>query len=271
MYERNSSPDDQIPAGLLGVMALDRVEILGIPIDKVTMDEAIRKVAAFIESGRPHLVVTPNPEIVYASRTDPELRQLLRAASLSVPDGAGIVWASRYLGDPVPERVAGIDLMAGLLELSSRRGFRVFLLGSGPGVAEEAARRLQKAYPGLSVVGVQHGYFRPEEEDRVIEAIRAARPHILLVGMGAPKQEIWLARNLERLGVPVCLGVGGSLDVWAGRARRAPPWMRRANLEWLYRLYREPRRATRMLALPRFAWAVVREGIGRWLKKGGED
>lgn len=251
--------------------SLDRVEILGIPFDKVTMDEAVRRVATFIEEGGPHLVVTPNPEIVYASKTDPELRDLLRAASLVVPDGAGIVWASRYLGDPVPERVPGIDLMAGLLEMSSRRGFRVFLLGSRPGVAEEAAHRLRQAYPGLSVAGTLHGYFRPEEEGQVIRTIRAAAPDILLVGMGAPRQEKWLARNLQRLGVPVGLGVGGSLDVWAGRARRAPPWMRRANLEWLYRLYREPRRAIRMLALPRFAWAVVRQGKGRLKERGGED
>lgn len=243
---------------------MSRASILGVAVDRVSLDEAVARVEGFIadfaRDGRTRLVVTPNPEIIYAARTDGELAAALREADLSLPDGTGVVWAARRLGEPVPERVAGIDLMERLLALSARRGYRVFFLGTRPEVVARAAEVARRRYPGLAVAGYHHGYFGPEEDGAVVAAIRSARPDLLIVGMGSPRDQTWLWRHRGDLGVPVGLGVGGSLDVLAGVVRRAPRWLQSLGLEWLYRLLRQPRRWRRMLALPRFVWAVWRTG-----------
>lgn len=246
-----------------------RINLLGAPVDALDLDGAAEQVAAFVAAGRPRQVITLNPEILYRARQEPELLALLNAADLVTADGAGIVWAARMAGTPVPERVTGIDLTLRLLPRAVREGWRVFLLGAAPGVAAEAARRLQTQYPGLVIAGTHHGYFQsgassPETvaqsgqvtEDEVVELVRRARPHLLFAGLGAPKQEWFIARHQEAMGVPVAMGVGGSFDVLAGRVRRAPRWLQRMHLEWLGRLFMEPARWRRMLVLPRFAWLV---------------
>ncbi|HEY8417424.1 MAG TPA: WecB/TagA/CpsF family glycosyltransferase [Limnochordales bacterium] len=236
---------------------LGRVTILGTGVDPVTKAEALDRAEALIRRGEPAQVVTINPELVMHAQRDPAVAAALARAALVVPDGIGIVWAARLLGRPVPERVPGIEFAEGLLHRAAVLGYRVFLLGAAPGVAEEAARRLAARCPGLMVAGTHHGYFRPEDEAAVVEAIRRAQPHILLVALGAPRQELWIARHLEACRVPLAVGVGGSLDVFAGRVRRAPVWMQQVGLEWLYRLVRQPARAGRMLALPQFALRVL--------------
>ncbi len=238
-----------------------RVEILGVGVDRVDAAEALARVQALIRAGRPAQVVTANAELVMHARRDPELAEVVRQAALVVPDGIGLIWAAGLLGDPLPERVPGIELAERLVAESGSAGYSVYFLGAAPGVAEEAAARLRARYPDLQLAGVRHGYFRPEEEPAVLEAIASARPGLLLVGLGMPRQEKWIARHLAQLGVPVAVGVGGSFDVWSGRVRRAPRWMQRLGLEWAYRLARQPRRALRMTALPRFAAAVLAE---RW-------
>lgn len=269
-----------------------RVEILGIGVDVVTAKEAVERVASFWREGaaeerepgrerepdrgerrpvegapRPRAarqVVTLNPEMIMAAQESAELREALATSALVVPDGIGVVWASRVLGTPLPERVAGIDLAAALLEVAAREGRKVFFLGGKPGVAEEAAERLCRRCPGLRVAGVHHGYFTEAENDRVVEVIAGASPDLLLVGLGAPKQELWIRRHRDRLGAHVAIGVGGALDVFAGRVRRAPQGWQRLGLEWAYRLIQEPRRYRRMLALPRFAAAVLWD---RWQRR----
>lgn len=240
-----------------------RVRVLGTPVDAATMAEAVEAAGVLVERGRPSMIVTTNPELIMHAQGDPELGAILDGADLVVPDGIGVVWAARLLGHRVPERVPGVELTEALLALAAARGYRVYFLGAAEGVAVEAAARLTSRFPGLTVAGTHHGYFGQREEPRIIAEIRAAAPHILFVAMGAPRQEKWIARNLRECGVPLCMGIGGSLDVFAGRVQRAPGWVQAAGLEWLYRLVRQPSRARRMLALPRFAVRVLLDAARR--------
>ncbi|CCO07630.1 WecB/TagA/CpsF family glycosyltransferase [Desulforamulus hydrothermalis] len=235
-----------------------RINLLGANIDGLNMQDTVAKIASFINQGnRACQVITLNPEYLYRAQHEPELLQLVNRADLVTPDGAGIVWASRLLGTPVPERVTGIDLMLALMPVAARAGWRVFLLGAAPGVAAAAAANLQRQYPGLQVVGSRHGYFTPAEEAALLQQIKEARPHLLFVALGMPRQEQWIARHKDLLGVPVAIGVGGSLDVIAGRVRRVSPWLQKLQLEWLGRLLQEPSRWRRQLVLPKFAWRCL--------------
>lgn len=239
------------------------VRILGIRVDDVTMEETVTLCASWIASGRPHQIVTVNPEFVMAAQHNAAFRVTLREADLAIPDGAGLLWASRVQGQPLRERVAGSDLVPRFAASSAQDGYRLYLLGAAPGVAEEAANVLAVEYPGVKIAGTFAGSPARDEEDDIVARIRAADPDMLFVAYGAPKQDLWIRRNMARLGVPVCMGVGGAFDFIAGVARRAPLWMQQANLEWLHRLIREPWRWRRMLALPRFAWAVLWSARGR--------
>ena len=241
----------------------DSITILGVRVDDVTQEETLHRIERFVHVGRPHQIVTVNPEFIVAAQGDGEFREILNAAALALPDGIGIVWASHLLGPhhPLRERVAGSDLVAEIAALAARCSYRLFLLGAAPGVAEEAAWTLCTQNPGLTIAGTYAGSPSPDEEEGIVARVREARPHILLVAYGAPAQDKWIARNLARLDVPVCMGVGGALDFIAGVAMRAPAWMQRLGLEWLHRLWHEPWRWRRMLALPTFVWLVMRE---RW-------
>jgi N-acetylglucosaminyldiphosphoundecaprenol N-acetyl-beta-D-mannosaminyltransferase len=234
------------------------IQILEIPVDMVTLDEVVDLLSRWALSGVPHHVVTVNPEFVMIAQRHEKFRDVLCDASLRIPDGIGIVWASRLLGTPIKERVAGVDTVHALARKVSTQGVRMFLLGAGPGVAERTAMILQEKYKGLSVSGTYSGSPKSEEEEDICERIRIAKPHILLVAFGAPEQDLWIARTSKKLQIPVAMGVGGSFDFIAGVLKRAPLWMQRFGLEWLFRLLQEPRRWRRMLRLPRFMMAVVR-------------
>lgn len=235
----------------------DQVVILGVPVDNVTEEEALAKIEAFIENGRPHQVVTVNPEFVMAAQSDANFFQVLKEADLSLPDGVGLLWAARFLGAPLSQRLAGVDTVRRIASLTAERGYRLFLLGAAEGVAEATAMGLEEENPGLKVVGTYAGSPDRKEEEEIIEMIRAARPHLLLVAYGAPQQDLWIHRHLGRLGVPVAMGVGGAFDFISGKAQRAPGWMQRLGFEWLHRLLHEPWRWRRMLALPKFVWLVL--------------
>jgi len=241
---------------------LSSATILDRRVDDVTPDEALGRIAGFVAEGGTHQVVTLNPEILMASRREAPLAAAIDAAALVVPDGIGLVWASRWLGRPLRQRVSGSDLVPRLAALAAARGWSIFLLGAAPGVADVAAAKLRAANPTLHIAGTYAGSPSPDEEEAIVARIRAAAPQVLFVAYGAPAQDLWIARNLARLGVPVAMGVGGTLDFIAGTRRRAPAWVQRAGLEWLYRLWQEPRRWRRMLALPYAAWLVFWEGRG---------
>lgn len=236
----------------------DTVDILGVRVDNVDCVEALTRIEGFIHSSAPHQVVTVNPEFIVAAQSHTAFRAVLNSASLAVPDGVGLLWAAALLGTPLRERVAGSDLVPGIAALAAQRGYRLFLLGAAPGVAEEAGRRLRDQNPGLIIAGTYAGSPALEEERTIVSLIHLAAPHVLLVAYGAPQQDLWIARNLTRLNVPVAMGVGGTFDFIAGKTVRAPLWMRRAGLEWLHRLWHEPWRWRRMLALPEFVVLVVK-------------
>ncbi len=241
-----------------------RVDVMGVGFDNVTMEEALARAAALLEQPGASYAVTPNAEIVYEAMHDPALRALLNGADLVLPDGSGIVLAAKILKTPLRGRVAGIDFAAALLDVLAARGTPLYLLGGRPGIAERAAENMRAAHPGLVICGTADGYFK--EESPVVDAINASGAAALFVCLGAPKQEKFMTDHQNELNVRFMAGLGGSLDGFAGTVKRAPHWMQRAGLEWLYRLMREPSRFGRMLRLPKFVLAV----IGRRLKGGAK-
>ncbi len=226
--------------------ALTTVNILGLPVHAVTMADTLAWVEAAVAARVPRQICTANPEFILAARRDPAFRAVLQHADLVLPDGVGLLWAARRLGGTLPERVAGSDLIYRLAEQGAERGWRIFYLGAAEGVAARTAEVLRARWPGLVVAGTFAGSPRPEDDEALVARVRAAAPDILLVAYGAPRQDLWIARNLDRLGVPVSVGVGGAFDFVAGVARRAPRWAQRLGLEWLHRLWRQPWRAGRI-------------------------
>lgn len=232
-----------------------RTDILGVAFDNVTMAEAVDRAMALLEREGPHLVVTPNAEIVQQARSDPEFAALIAQTDLVLPDGVGVVYASKILGRPLKGRVPGVDFAGALMDRMAKLNKRLFLLGAKPGVAEEAARRLAAQHPGLTVCGVHDGYFR--EDAPVVQAIREAGADVVFVCLGAPKQEKWAAAHGGETGARLLVGLGGSLDVFAGQVDRAPESWQRLGLEWLYRAIRQPSRFKRIVKLPGFLLSAV--------------
>jgi|LSQX01.3.fsa_nt_gb N-acetylglucosaminyldiphosphoundecaprenol N-acetyl-beta-D-mannosaminyltransferase len=233
------------------------IDILDIPVDAITMQEAVAKVGAFIKKGGAHAIYTPNAEIMMQAQRDPQLKDIMIRADMLTADGAGVVLASKLLGRSVPEKVSGVDLVYEILKAYAANGLSCYLFGAKPGVAQEAADRIKSEYPGLVIGGYRNGYFTDNEEEEIINDISQASPDLLLVALGAPKQEKWIFSHLDRLNAKVCIGIGGGIDILSGRVQLAPGFFRRNGLEWLYRLYKEPRRARRMLDLPRFILRVL--------------
>ena len=230
----------------------EKAEILGVEIDKVNMDEAAGMLAEYLEMDMCSMVFTPNSEILLDAVKDREFEGILNSGQLVVPDGIGVVIASRFYGTPVKERVAGYDLMLRLMETANSQGRSIYLLGGKEGVAEEAAIKLTESYGGLKIAGTRNGYFESDEEKKIIEEINSRNADILLVALGAPKQERFIYNHKEELKVKIAMGVGGSLDILAGRAKRAPVFYQKAGLEWFYRLIKEPKRFMRIMRLPKF-------------------
>lgn len=238
-----------------------KVNIFGVPVDRLTLRQAVEKICRAWNEGRFLHVVTANAEMLYRCRQDRELKEIIKGAELVTADGAGVVLASRILKCAVPERVAGFDLMLDCLKEAARTGCPLYFLGSRQSVLEQAAAKARENYPGLNIVGCHHGFFQGSAEEAILEEICSLRPALLLVALGVPKQEKWIARYRKKLPSCVVIGVGGSFDVLAGAARRAPLWMQRAGLEWLYRLWKEPARLGRTAALPLFLLAVFRQAV----------
>ena len=232
-----------------------KTDIMGITFDNVTMQQALERAGEILAGDKTCYAVTPNAEIAYEALRDESLRALLNEADLVLPDGAGVVLASKILKTPLQQKVAGVDFADGLLGMLAQNGKSVYLLGSKPGIAELAAEKMREKHPGLTICGMDDGYFK--DEAPVIAAINEAKPDVLFVCLGAPKQELFMKRHQNDLSCRLMIGLGGSLDSFAGTVKRAPKWMIKANLEWLYRLYKEPKRFGRMLRLPKYLWAVV--------------
>ncbi len=228
-------------------------------VSRVSRTEALELLQQFISSGEPHLVITADASMHVIASGDPEFLRIVNGAALVTPDSTGVLWASRRLGTPLTERVSGVDIAEVLCAESARRGYGVYFYGAAPGVAAEAAEAMRSRYPGCNIVGTWQGFLSgPEEEAALIRDIQEKRPAVLLVALGIPKQEKWLTRHMAELRVPVCIGVGGTLDVFSGRVNRAPVWMQRNGLEWLYRLVKNPSKYAKVATLPVFMLRVLR-------------
>ena len=235
-----------------------RTNVLGVGFDNLTMAEAVTRAMDTIEARSGRYIVTPNPEIVWLCRKDPALGALVSGAELVLADGVGITLGAKILGRPMKTRIPGIDFAAALMQEMAQKGQSVFLYGAKPGIAAQAGDTLQAQYPGLKIAGTADGY---GDDAPVREAIHAAAPDLLLVCLGAPKQETWMNAHGADLNVGLMIGLGGALDVFAGAVKRAPKGWQKLGLEWLYRLLKEPRRIGRMMRLPLFLLAVVGQRI----------
>lgn len=232
-----------------------RTDILGVGFDSITLPQAVERAVDLLKQGGSHYVVTPNPELVQRAGKEPPFRDVLNGADLVLPDGVGITYAAKILGRPLAGRVPGIDFAAALCDELAKSGKKLFLLGAKPGVAELAADNLKKEHPGLTVCGVHDGYFK--EDGPVAEEIRAAGADVVFVCLGFPRQEYWMAQNGPATGAGLLVGLGGSLDVFAGQVKRAPEGFQKLGLEWLYRLITQPSRIGRMAKLPLFLVSAV--------------
>lgn len=238
---------------------MSRTDVLGVGFDNVTKAEAVERALELIDAREGRYVVTPNPEIVMLAKENPALKEALAGADIVLPDGAGIVKGAAILGRPMKEKVPGIDFACGVMARLAERGGSVYLFGAKPGVAEAAAETLRTRFPGLVISGTSDGYF--SDDGPIIEKIKDAAPDFLLVCLGAPKQELWMAKMSGKLLVGLMVGLGGSLDVFAGTVKRAPEAWQKLDLEWLYRLLKEPRRIGRMMKLPLFVIEAAGERL----------
>jgi N-acetylglucosaminyldiphosphoundecaprenol N-acetyl-beta-D-mannosaminyltransferase len=240
------------------------VEAFGVRISPVTMTDAMEKIEAMIRSKTPHHVVTSDANAILRAQEDAEYAGILQRAALITPDGYGVMWGARLLNLPIYERVTGVDMVTGICERAAKNGYRIFILGSEEGIASTAAQKLTERYPGLQVVGTHHGMILRDEEvkKRALQMVKEANVDVLFVAMGIPLQEKFIAQHMAELNVPVSLGVGGSFDVYSEKLKRAPEYIQRAGLEWLYRVWQEPWRWKRMGYVPRFMIFALKEWLG---------
>lgn len=240
-------------------VASERLKLLGLPVDPLPMAKVLDRVRRYVATGKPHHIFTADASGIMRAVEDPALFDIVKRANLVTPDGAGVMLAVELHGERLPERVPGVELVERVSALAADKGYRVFLFGAADGVADAAAEALVERHPALQIAGTRHGFFTADDEPAIVREIAATQPDILFVALGIPKQEQFIRTHFDALGVPVMIGVGGSFDVISGRLRRAPRWMQRAGLEWLYRLAQEPQRLPRLAALPKFILAAWRE------------
>lgn len=239
---------------------MEKVNILGVNVDMTNIEQSADIILRFLDEDGFKRVFTPNSEIIMMAYEDAEFQKALNKADLLTADGIGVVYASKILGKPISERAAGFDIAKEVLSKISKTGHKLYLFGAKPGVAEEAKVKMEEEYPGINIVGTHNGYFKTKDVPGIIDDINNSGADLLFVCLGAPAQEKWIDENAEKLNVKVAMGIGGSLDVFAGKVERAPEFYCKHGLEWLYRLKKEPWRAKRMMALPKFAVTVMLKG-----------
>jgi len=243
----------------------ERIEMMGCHIDNLSMEETLARVESFIQSGKPHQHVVVNVDKIIKANRDAELREIINNCALVNVDGMPVVWASRLLGKPLKERVAGVDLFEALMQRSAQRGWRVFFLGAREDVVSGVRSLYENKYPALVIAGHRNGYWKPEEEKSVVEHIKANRPDLLFVAISSPKKEQFLGKYQAEMQIPFAMGVGGTFDVVVGKVKRAPLWMQRSGFEWFYRFLQEPRRMFKRYFIDDmyFFWLLAREWLAR--------
>ena len=239
---------------------MNRVNVLGVGIDNLTLSEAVDKALSLISEHRCAYMVTPNPEIVMAAWDDPKVSKAIENADLVIPDGVGVMQAARILGTPLREHMPGIDAATEIIKRLASRGGSVFLYGARPGVAEKAAERMKQRFPGLVICGTNDGY--GNDDGAVVSKINAAKPDFVMVCLGVPKQELWMAKHAAKLDAGLMAGLGGTIDVFSGQVKRAPLIWQKLNLEWLYRCFEEPKRFRKVKRIPQFIIKAWRKRLG---------
>lgn len=229
-----------------------KIDIIGVPFDNLNRKQVLERLLQFLDTDKNHLLITPNPEIVMEAQNDDELMAILQQADLVIPDGIGIVFASRIMKSGIRERVEGCDTILSLFNVIKGTDKTVYLLGAKPGIAEKATLNMEQKYKNLKIIGVHDGYFDENQEESIIREIQDLKPDLLLVGLGCPRQEKWINRNKDILPVKVSAAIGGSIDIMAGEVKRAPKILRLVGFEWFYRLIDQPKRIFRMTKLPLF-------------------
>lgn len=243
---------------------MEKVNILGIEVDNLTQDEALKKLINFIEERNFHLIFTVNSENATKVLENKSFFEIIKKADLIIPDGIGIIIASKILKKPLKERIPGIDISYKLMEVADKKGYKIVLIGGKEGISERAKENLKKIFKNLDILKTYSGYFNQDEEEKIVSEIEKLKPDILLVGMGAEKQEKWIWKHRDRFkNIGVCIGVGGTLDIWAGEKKRAPIFIQKMGFEWLYRVLIEPKRFFRIIKIFRFIFKVF---IERWKK-----
>ena len=239
-------------------MNINKVNILGTKIDNLRFLQALGMVEKMIDKRKKVMVVTPNPEIITKAYSNRSYQKVLNSAYLSLADGAGVLWAAKRRKTPIIERITGVDFCQALIALSEKRSWKLYLLGGAPGVAIDTKRRLIKKYPKLQVVGANFGKWKDQGTDyEIISGLKKTKPDIVLVAFGAPKQEKWISDNFSQIPSAIYIGVGGTLDFFAGRIKRAPKWMQKNGLEWFYRIIEEPKRISRIPLLIKFVFLNI--------------
>ncbi len=233
------------------------VKVLDIPVNCTSMEEALDKIATFVTSGEKHHVITADSSMAVMSRQDAQLRDIIEAASLVTPDSVGILWAAHRLNPAMQARVSGVELVEELCKYSPIQGFSLYFLGASPGIAQLACEKMAERYPGAKMAGAHHGFFTENDLPQVIQTINDAKPDILCVAMGIPRQEKWIAANKHLIDASVFIGVGGTFDVLSGTVKRAPKLFQRLKLEWLWRVLANPKKIGKVMMLPKFVWMVV--------------
>ena len=261
MIQKAEKSFEILKEALASIKKRKSINVLGIRIDCINFDKAKKKCIEFLSSSSPKVVFTPNVEMIMLARRDEKFKKILNSGDLNVPDGIGVVWASKYFGEKLYERVTGFDLMMSLMPEFEEKKTKVFLLGAKPGIAEKAKENLLTQYKKLEICGVHHGYFSEDENEMVVEIINSSKADVLFVAMGMKRQEEWIYKNKKKLKCKLIMGVGGSLDVLSGEVKRAPVIFQRLGLEWFYRLITQPWRFKRMLALPKFVLIVLKTRI----------
>lgn len=263
-----SRPNEKLPHRTLS----NRVTIAGIPVDNLTEDEAVEAIDRMIAGGGTHYGAVINAAKVVSADRDDQLKRILFEADLVTADGMSVIWASRVLGSRLRERVTGIDLFQRLVRHAAQRGLSVYFLGSRESSVRGTVQRFSTKYPSLKIAGWRDGYFAGDENNSVCQSIKDSGADLLFVALGSPKQEYWIASNIERIGVGFALGVGGSFDHLSGFARRAPMWMQRAGLEWFHRLLQEPRRLWRryLIGNSTFVGLILRQRVAGGRERGGD-
>lgn len=222
------------------------------------MESALTAIDSFIKSRTPHHVVTADASMLVMAQEDPALHGIIGRADLVTPDSVGILWAAKRQGTPLKERVSGVDIVENLCARSASSGYRIFFFGAAPGIADKAADRMRAKYPGTQIVGTRNGFYKDTDVDAIVQQIKDSHADVVCVAMGIPKQEKWIEANRDRLDASILIGVGGTLDVLSGATRRAPRWMQRLALEWLWRVINNPKKISKVLLLPRFVTMVRR-------------